>query len=328
MPYFPPVLLASGARAGATEGAQTFEDGIVTGTVRPLTDSTAGLRAQNADGSKPNIFVVNTVSGYFGVGGVPTRTLTIYAPTSSLCSFNTDAGEVAYFGTGNNTVAGGDANELGFAADEVAICALNGTRRLSVRINGVGFGVTDPTALLHLAAGTTARAQMRFADGVAPTTPNDGDVARVSNATTFYTVDSNTNTVASQIVANRQSSGTPAAGFGVAFAAQLESSTTPDMNAGRLIWSWNDATHASRSAKGRLTANYAIVERECIAWAGGSSAAQVGFLGATPVGRTSAYSPTNVTTDRSYDADATTLDELADVVGTLIADLKLFGLLG
>jgi hypothetical protein len=34
------------------------------------------------------------------------------------------------------------------------------------------------------------------------------------------------------------------------------------------------------------------------------------------------YAPTNVSTDRAYDANATTLDELADVLGTLIADLQ------
>lgn len=34
------------------------------------------------------------------------------------------------------------------------------------------------------------------------------------------------------------------------------------------------------------------------------------------------YSASNVSTDRTYDADATTLGELADVVGTLIADLR------
>jgi hypothetical protein len=34
------------------------------------------------------------------------------------------------------------------------------------------------------------------------------------------------------------------------------------------------------------------------------------------------YTPTNVSTDRAYDANATTLDELADVLGTLIADLQ------
>lgn len=44
--------------------------------------------------------------------------------------------------------------------------------------------------------------------------------------------------------------------------------------------------------------------------------------------KTGTYSPTNVTTDRSYDANSTTLDELADVLGSLIADLQLTGLLG
>ena len=54
----------------------------------------------------------------------------------------------------------------------------------------------------------------------------------------------------------------------------------------------------------------------------------VGFYGVTPVVRSSAYTPTNVTTDRSYNADSTTVNELADVVGTLIADIQLTGLLG
>jgi hypothetical protein len=34
------------------------------------------------------------------------------------------------------------------------------------------------------------------------------------------------------------------------------------------------------------------------------------------------YTPTNVSTDRAYDANATSIDELADVLGTLIADLQ------
>jgi hypothetical protein len=50
-----------------------------------------------------------------------------------------------------------------------------------------------------------------------------------------------------------------------------------------------------------------------------------GVFGATPVGQAAAYTPTNVTPDRSYNANATTLDELADVVGTLIADLQAYG---
>lgn len=39
------------------------------------------------------------------------------------------------------------------------------------------------------------------------------------------------------------------------------------------------------------------------------------------------YTPTNVTTDRSYDADSTTVAELGDVLGTLIADLQTAGIL-
>lgn len=39
------------------------------------------------------------------------------------------------------------------------------------------------------------------------------------------------------------------------------------------------------------------------------------------------YTVSNVTTDRTYDANATTVDELADVLGTLIADLTSLGLL-
>ena|SRR5215510_10540255 len=40
-----------------------------------------------------------------------------------------------------------------------------------------------------------------------------------------------------------------------------------------------------------------------------------------------AYSVTNVTTDRSYDASATTTAELANVLGTLIFDLQGKGIL-
>ena len=39
------------------------------------------------------------------------------------------------------------------------------------------------------------------------------------------------------------------------------------------------------------------------------------------------YAPTNVSTDRAFDADATTVEELADVLGTLIADLKTKGII-
>ncbi len=55
--------------------------------------------------------------------------------------------------------------------------------------------------------------------------------------------------------------------------------------------------------------------------------ANVGFFGKAPAARAAAYTLTNVTADRIYDANATTLDEVADVLGTLIADLQSYGLL-
>lgn len=54
----------------------------------------------------------------------------------------------------------------------------------------------------------------------------------------------------------------------------------------------------------------------------------VGFYGTAPAAQSAAYTPTNVSTDRSYDANSTTLDEVADVLGTLIADLQAVGLIG
>lgn len=52
-----------------------------------------------------------------------------------------------------------------------------------------------------------------------------------------------------------------------------------------------------------------------------------GFFGHAPSSRASAYTITNLTNDRTFDADATSTAELADVLGTLINDLKSYGLL-
>jgi hypothetical protein len=52
----------------------------------------------------------------------------------------------------------------------------------------------------------------------------------------------------------------------------------------------------------------------------------VGFFGVAPATRPTTYSVTNLVTDRTYDANATTTAELADVLGTLIADLRTMGL--
>lgn len=55
---------------------------------------------------------------------------------------------------------------------------------------------------------------------------------------------------------------------------------------------------------------------------------KLGFWNATPVVQNTGWSTTNVVTDKSFDANATTLDEVADVLGTLIETLKTYGVLG
>lgn len=54
----------------------------------------------------------------------------------------------------------------------------------------------------------------------------------------------------------------------------------------------------------------------------------LGFFGAAPVVQPGPYTITNVVADRAYDADLTSLNEIADVLGTLIADLQSLGVIG
>jgi hypothetical protein len=54
----------------------------------------------------------------------------------------------------------------------------------------------------------------------------------------------------------------------------------------------------------------------------------IGFFGQTPTARSTGWTATGVTTDKTFNTDALTLHELADVVGTLIDYLKLRGDLG
>lgn len=61
---------------------------------------------------------------------------------------------------------------------------------------------------------------------------------------------------------------------------------------------------------------------------GTSAGEKIGWWGTTPVVQSVDWNPTNVTTDKVFDANATTLDEIADCLGTLINALKLYGILG
>lgn len=59
-----------------------------------------------------------------------------------------------------------------------------------------------------------------------------------------------------------------------------------------------------------------------------ATATQIGFYGVGPVARSAGWTITNDVTDRTFDANAGSVLELADVVATLIRDLAATGIIG
>lgn len=196
MPYFPPVLLASGLRAGATDGAQTFEDGVI---IDPsMTDYKGVVIGAN---TQPDIYTLLYING-----STPGITAQLSRPTGG---FTSDLFTIKARNTTNDLSA--TLGRIGFYGDLGTVAppellylyisslpnpAYNNANFFMLPSGniGMGSGNSSPTALLHLAAGTTARAQMRFTDGVAPTSPNDGDMWREGDnlkirfGSTTYTV--------------------------------------------------------------------------------------------------------------------------------------------
>lgn len=83
----------------------------------------------------------------------------------------------------------GSTNFTDIAATEIAFQVVNNATVLTETLgNGnTGFGVTTPTALVHVAASTTARAGLRVVPGAAPTTGiQNGDIWIDSTAHTMH----------------------------------------------------------------------------------------------------------------------------------------------
>lgn len=128
-----------------------------------------------------------------------------------------------------------------------------------------------------------------------------------------------TTTVAHVLEMLHYSTSTPAAGFGAALRFGLQSSTTADQNAARLVASWSTATHASRAADLIGYASDYGGEREI--WRGRASgtAPQFAVLGATPVARQAHIAdPSGGST---VDAEART------AINSILAALENFGFL-
>lgn len=123
-----------------------------------------------------------------------------------------------------------------------------------------------------------------------------------------------TNAVTNVVTIGHNSTGTAAAGLGAGVIFEIESSTTNAQSAGRMYMEWATATHASRAAKGTLTAFYTSTERTCMIWEANSSEALMGFLGATAVARQAIGAAAT---------DAATTQTLANNIRTALINLGL-----
>lgn len=175
----------------------------------------------------------------------------------------------------------------------------------------IKFIMNDQTPVIQYRSGTTVMAQISsnsaVANGYLISKVGIWDALNQSNETAarfdctnrrFYVgADSNasgdttlwvnlenatTNATDNVVTFSHNSSGTPAASFGGAVAYKLESSTTTFTLAARLRWQWTVATHASRTARGILSA-YDTAERDCIMWEASGSAPMLGFFGTSPI---------------------------------------------
>lgn len=284
--------LVSGATTFATSSAQTFTNGIVGPSWKPAANSVTAMQLQNAAGSSVvNIDTTNTRVGFGTVA--PLRRLHIAgnADTARLYLESTDASnpgmEFAFDGVGTQRTLiraikyGTLGTQLEFFTKPDSGSGV--AQRLTIDGQGyVGVGVSASlTALIHIAASTTARASACVNVGTAPTTPVAGDIWN-DGALSFYNADATTNAIVNHLRLSRDSTGTAAAGLGLGILAELESTTTSRQSAGRLTWEWATATHASRAAKGKLTAYYTSTEREAITWVADSAGVKVGINQPSP----------------------------------------------
>ena len=114
--------------------------------------------------------VLSTIGSFMGGNG--TRGSMAFVPSADLANVG-DKVLFAYH-TGSAWASAIEYANASTANVVVSIVSAGG----QMKVGGSSFfgGTTTPTAFVHLAASTTARSSMRITNGVAPTSPNDGDI--------------------------------------------------------------------------------------------------------------------------------------------------------
>lgn len=131
---------------------------------------------------------------------------------------------------------------------------------------GTPGGATGDVQLNDGASGFTASADINYTDPLFTIKP---ETAATNSAINILTIGHN-------------SSGTPAAGFGLIQQYQLETSTTASTDVARQTVTWATATHASRAGQWTLGINDSGGLRDVITAGANGSAGTLGFFGVTP----------------------------------------------
>lgn len=154
-----------------------------------------------------------------------------------------------------------------------------------------GFGATSATTALRV-ENTNASASLVVLD--------DGSVTAYNNLTVTGSISTSTNTT-----------GQSTLGTGLVVNNTAGSSTINDFQVKSQLY---NAIYVSSSADSiGLMSN---------------ASGKLGFFGATPTTQSAGWSVANYLVSKSFDANTVTLEQLADVVGTILTELKNKGLLG
>lgn len=267
-------------------GTAAFVNTGTSGTTVPLLDGTNIWSGTNTFTTPPKVAGLTLTSFLSPAGNLNLRLLDTLTANRTLDIFLNDGDRWlnlyggltvqtgGAFVSGSNTgdVALAGQNYLTIAGQTITAAAVNlgGTHvtgTLGVANGGTG-GTTQATARSGLGLGTAATQNTGTSGANVPlmSTANTW-----SSAQTVMVTDSGTTSVLDVLTVNHESSGTPAANFGVGIKAQMRSSTTTSQDAGRVVWSWNTATHASRASRLTFSVYSTSTEQTLLTLTGGAS---------------------------------------------------------
>lgn len=142
-------------------------------------------------------------------------------------------------------------------------------RFINIRIGVISNWTAEPSAYMIF---SSTSFEIR-----SNSTPASGSLLIAANGM------SSNSTVTPSVTIAANSNSVGSTGFGSAIVLQARTSTTVSTQLARLVFVWNDATHASRKGDLVAYASDAAAERELWRGRADGSAAAIGFLGAAPV---------------------------------------------